>query len=231
MFSLSHRAFHDEVEAYAYVEGALWPSGPTCPRCGCHDRVGRLGGRSTRIGVLKCYECCKPFTVKIGTIFESSHVPMRLWLQALLLLETAETPPSLRALSEVLGITFKSAWYLRARIMGDSSAPGPDRQPSAAILRRGGALRQGPFGPVPDPLPDASLSDLSPQSRRFVQAAFALGCDQTGEAFGAAFARLLARGDVPQEADRLDAPLLLASGAELGAAALRGSSDQAAASL
>ena len=53
-------------------------TGPICPHCGGVDRISKMGGKSTRIGVYKCYQCRKPFTVKVGTVFEASHVPMRL---------------------------------------------------------------------------------------------------------------------------------------------------------
>ena len=56
------------------------------PHCGGTDRIGKLQGKSTRHGVYKCYQCRKPFTVKVGTVFEDSHVPMRFWLQAMYLL-------------------------------------------------------------------------------------------------------------------------------------------------
>ena len=72
--------FRNEAAAYAWVEAKLWENGRLCPHCGVIDRSGPLNGNSTRIGVYKCYACRKPFTVKVGTIFESSHVPMHLWL-------------------------------------------------------------------------------------------------------------------------------------------------------
>ena len=78
--------FHNEEAAYAFVEARIWPDGPVCPKCGSKERIGKMGGKSTRIGTYKCYVCRKPFTVKMGTIFEDSHVPMRLWLQAIYLL-------------------------------------------------------------------------------------------------------------------------------------------------
>ena len=62
---------------------ASWPGLSTL---GSLDRITRLQGKSTRIGVYKCKDCRKPFTVKVGTIFEDSHIPMRLWLQAIALL-------------------------------------------------------------------------------------------------------------------------------------------------
>ena len=79
---LSEKHFHDEAAAYAFVEGLIWANGPTCPHCGGVERISKMEGKSTRIGVYKCYQCRKPFTVKIGTIFESSHVALNVWLQA-----------------------------------------------------------------------------------------------------------------------------------------------------
>ena len=64
---LDAKHFHDEEAAYAYLEARVWPNGPVCPHCGGVDRIGKMGGKSTRIGVYKCYDCRKPFTVKIGT--------------------------------------------------------------------------------------------------------------------------------------------------------------------
>ena len=69
MSALSAPHFHNEKAAYAYVEARVWPEGPVCPHCGGYERIGKLSGQSTRIGVHKCYQCRKPFTVKVGTIF------------------------------------------------------------------------------------------------------------------------------------------------------------------
>ena len=70
VFSAPH--FKDETAAFAYVEARLWPDGPRCPHCGGTARIGRLQGKTTRPGLYKCYACKKPFTVRMGTIFESS---------------------------------------------------------------------------------------------------------------------------------------------------------------
>src|SRR4051812_35248693 len=89
--------FHDEEAATAYVEKQLWPNGPVCPHCEETKRLGRLEGvRSkpsqkhpegvAKIGLWKCYACRKQFTVRIGSIFEDSHLPLNLWLQAIHLL-------------------------------------------------------------------------------------------------------------------------------------------------
>ena len=75
MSILSKPYFHSEEAAYAFVEARLWPHGPVCPKCGVIGNSVKLKGKSTRIGVYKCRDCRKPFTVKVGTIFESSHIP------------------------------------------------------------------------------------------------------------------------------------------------------------
>src|SRR5438477_2049441 len=87
---LSAAHFHNEEAAYAFVEARIWGAGPVCPHCGCVERISKMGGTSTRIGAYKCYNCRKPFTVKVGTIFESSHIPMRLWLQAIFLIASGK---------------------------------------------------------------------------------------------------------------------------------------------
>ena len=85
---LSDPRFHNEEAAFDYVETQLWPNGPVCPHCGNSDagKIGRLTGKTTRAGLRKCYACRKPFTVRMGTIFEDSHLPLRMWLQAIHLL-------------------------------------------------------------------------------------------------------------------------------------------------
>lgn len=116
MSHLSQKHFHDEQAAYDYVEARVWPNGPTCPRCGEQKRVSKMQGKSTRIGAYKCYKCRKPFTVKIGTIFESSHVPMRLWLQAIYLMCASKKGISSNQLHRTLGVTLKTAWFMSHRI-------------------------------------------------------------------------------------------------------------------
>jgi transposase-like protein len=114
--ALSAKHFHDEDAAYAYVEARLWPNGATCPKCGERERVGKLTGKSTRAGVYKCYQCRKPFTVKIGTIFEASHVPMNIWLQAMFLMAGSKKGFSSNQLHRTLGVTLKTAWFMSHRI-------------------------------------------------------------------------------------------------------------------
>ena len=113
---LSAKHFHDEAAAYRWVEARLWQNGPECPRCGHHDRISLMKGKSTRIGAYKCYKCRKPFTVKIGTIFESSHVPMHIWLQAIHLMAASKKGFSTHQFARVLGVTLKTAWFMSHRI-------------------------------------------------------------------------------------------------------------------
>ncbi|MEZ5734963.1 MAG: IS1595 family transposase [Novosphingobium sp.] len=114
--ALSAKHFHDEQAAYDYVEARIWPEGPVCPHCGGVERVGKLQGKSTRVGLWKCYQCRKPFTVKIGTIFEDSKVPMHIWLQAMYLIAGSKKGISSNQLHRILGVTLKTAWFMSHRI-------------------------------------------------------------------------------------------------------------------
>ena len=116
MSVLSAPHYHNEKAAYAYVEARIWPNGPVCPHCGGVERIGKMGGKSTRIGAYKCYQCRKPFTVKVGTVFEASHVPMRHWLQAMFLMASSKKGVSANQLHRTLGCTLKTAWFIEHRI-------------------------------------------------------------------------------------------------------------------
>jgi transposase-like protein len=113
---LEAKVLQDEAAAYAWVEARIWPEGPVCPHCGGVDRLSKMGGKSTRIGVYKCYQCRKQFSVKVGTVFEDSHVPMRLWLQAMYLLCSSKKGISSNQLHRTLGVTLKTAWFMSHRI-------------------------------------------------------------------------------------------------------------------
>ena len=116
MSILSHAHFHDEEAAYAWVESHVWPDGPVCPHCGETERVGKMQGKATRIGLYKCYACRKQFNVKVGTIFEKSHVPMRIWLQAFHLMASSKKGVSANQLHRTLKLSLKSAWFVGHRI-------------------------------------------------------------------------------------------------------------------
>jgi transposase-like protein len=108
--------FQDEAAAFAYVEARVWPNGVICPRCGVVGQAKRLLGKTTRPGLWKCYACMQPFTVKVGTVMESSHIPVHIWLQAMHLLCSSKKGISSNQLHQTLGVTLKSAWFLSHRI-------------------------------------------------------------------------------------------------------------------
>jgi len=113
---LDDKRFHDEQAAYAYLEARLWPTGPVCPHCGGFDRISKMRGKSTRVGVYKCYQCRKPFRVTVGTVFEASHVPLRLWLQCVHLMASSKKGISSNQLHRTLGVSLKTAWFMSHRI-------------------------------------------------------------------------------------------------------------------
>lgn len=126
---LSAVHFHSEKAAFEYVEARLWPNGPVCPHCkAAGDKIGRLAGKTARPGLRKCYACRKQFTVRIGTIFEDSHLGLRFWLQAIHLLCASKKGHSTRQLQRTLGCGMKTAWHLGHRIRF-AMAPGGDLGP------------------------------------------------------------------------------------------------------
>jgi transposase-like protein len=113
---LSEKHFHDEEAAYRFLESRVWPEGPVCPHCGEGERLSKMRGKSTRVGLYKCYACRKPFRVTVGTVFEASHVPLHKWLQAMFLLGSSKKGVSSNQLHRTLGVTLKTAWFMSHRI-------------------------------------------------------------------------------------------------------------------
>jgi len=126
IFSAPH--FNDEAAAYAYVEARLWANGRVCPHCGVVGESGKLQGKTNRLGLWKCYACRKPFSVKIGTIFEGSHIAMRDWLTAMHLICSSKKGISSNQIHRTLGITLKSAWFMSHRIR-EAMAPAKNAGP------------------------------------------------------------------------------------------------------
>lgn len=113
--------FHDEMAAFAHLEAILWPKGPVCPHCGGNERIYKLEGvkdkrGNVRLGLHKCGHCRKQFTVRVGTVFESSHVPLHLWLQATYLMVASKKGISAHQLHRCLEVTYKTAWFMAHRI-------------------------------------------------------------------------------------------------------------------
>ncbi len=110
--------FNDEQAAFDYVESKLWPNGPICPHCGNADakRIRKLQGKATRLGLYNCNECKGQFTVRQGTIFEKSHLPLRLWLQIVHLMCASKKGISTNQIQRTLSCSMKTAWFLGHRI-------------------------------------------------------------------------------------------------------------------
>jgi len=106
----------DEAAAFAYVEGKLWPTGPVCPHCGVVGEASKAKGKTTRMGLWNCRACRKPFTVRMGTLFESSHVPLHIWLQVMYLVCSSKKGISTRQIQRTIGGSMKTAWFLGHRI-------------------------------------------------------------------------------------------------------------------
>jgi len=119
MSALSKPYFHNESAAFAFVEGILWPQGPTCPKCGAVDRISAITPnpeKRVRYGLKKCGHCKGQFTVRMGTIFEESKLPMTKWLQAIFLMCSSKKGVSSHQLHRTLEVTYKTAWFLSHRI-------------------------------------------------------------------------------------------------------------------
>jgi transposase-like protein len=109
--------FHNEEAAFDHVEAALWPTGAVCSHCGATEQhIGRLTGKSSRVGLRKCYACRATFTVRMGTIFEDSHLPLHLWLQVIHLMCASKKGISTRQIQRMLQCSMKTAWHLTHRI-------------------------------------------------------------------------------------------------------------------
>ena len=128
MSVLSHPRFHDEGEAFRWLEDILSANGTVCPHCGVvggrvYDLSGVRGHKSAknpegaiRYGLKKCGECRKQFTVKVGTVFEHARMPLHKMLQAVALLMASKKGISSLQLSRLLEVTYKAAWFLSRRI-------------------------------------------------------------------------------------------------------------------
>ena len=135
--------FPDQQAARKHLERRLWPSGPTCPECKKGERITSRKGDFYR-----CNACKLDFTIRTGTIFERSHIPLHKWLYAMYLLLTARKGISSIQLAKEIGITQKSAWFVLHRLREACGGSGSDEVQRApvspdnigsfyAVLRRG----------------------------------------------------------------------------------------------
>ena len=113
--------FPDAESARVYLENRRWNGHVVCPHCGCDSRITTRGGK--RVGYFRCGDCREEFTVRTGTIYERSHVPLHKWIYAMYLVVTARKGISSVQLSKEIGVTQKTAWFMLGRLReacGDS---------------------------------------------------------------------------------------------------------------
>ena len=119
MSVLSRPYFHDEAKAFSYLESVLWADGAVCPHCGGTDRITKVKAnpaKRIRLGLWRCGDCKKQFTVKVGTVFEHARIPLNKALQAVYLMTSSKKGISSHQLHRVLEVTYKTAWFLAHRI-------------------------------------------------------------------------------------------------------------------
>jgi transposase-like protein len=114
--NLNDPIFSDEAKARTYFENIRWPDGIVCPHCGGTERVYRLSGKSTRPGLIHCNDCDGSFTVTTGGVMESSKIPLTKWALAFRLMAASKKGISAHQLHRMLGITYKSAWFMAMRV-------------------------------------------------------------------------------------------------------------------
>ena len=113
---LSNPIFHDEEAARKWLEARIWADGPVCPHCGTVGEATLMKGKSHRPGLYQCNACRKPFTVTVGTLYERSKVPLNKWLLANHLLCASKKGMSAAQIGRMLGVTYKTAWFMMHRI-------------------------------------------------------------------------------------------------------------------
>jgi transposase-like protein len=108
--------FHDAEAAREWLESLLWPEGPICPHCGLIGAAYALHGKKQRAGLYECKGCSQQFTVTVGTVCERSHIPLHKWALAFHLMAASKKGISAHQMHRMLGLTYKSAWFMCHRI-------------------------------------------------------------------------------------------------------------------
>lgn len=176
MSVLSAPHFHDEALAIEKLESLVWPNGPVCPKCGETNRIGRLNGKSTKIGTCKCYACRKKFSVTVGTVFEDSHIPVHQWLQVVHLMCSSKKGISSHQLMRIMEVQYKTAWFMSHRIReamkeapwpqsGDLGGGGWTIEGDETYI--GGKAHNRAYGPIPPKQAVVSLVERGGRVRSF----------------------------------------------------------------
>jgi transposase-like protein len=117
---LKNPIFRDESKARKWLEARVWTNGVNCPHCGNADqaKVTKLDGKAHRPGVYQCNEaeCRQQFTVTVGTVFERSKIPLTKWLAALFLMTASKKGVSAHQIHRMLGVSYKSTWFMMHRL-------------------------------------------------------------------------------------------------------------------
>lgn len=133
--ALNDPIYANEVAASEHLANIRWPSGVICPLCGDTEKARPLGGESMGPGWYYCASCQDKFTVRTGTVYERSHIPLHKWLLGFRLMASSKKGISAHQLHRTLGITYKSAWFMAHRIreaMGESD-PAPLGGPGGTV--------------------------------------------------------------------------------------------------
>jgi transposase-like protein len=124
--NITNPIFHDEAKALAHIEASRWNGKPVCPHCNS-ERVRRMEGK-TQAGMFLCNDCRDKFTVRTGSVMERSHVPLHKWLLATHLMAASKKGMSAKQMERMIGVTYKTAWFLCHRIreaMDGANPAGP----------------------------------------------------------------------------------------------------------
>jgi transposase-like protein len=115
---LRNPIFNDETAARKWLEARVWPEGPVCSHCGnaTQGKIRGLQGNAHRPGLYQCAECREQFTVTVKTVFERSKIPLTKWLAALFLMTASKKGVSARQVHRMLGISYKSTWFMMHRL-------------------------------------------------------------------------------------------------------------------
>ena len=172
MIDILNPIFTDEDKAREHLEALTWPHGPFCPHCGETENLHRLQGKSHRKGLIQCNSCLKNFTVTVGTVFERSKVPLNKWLLATFLLSSSKKGMSAHQLHRMLGVTYKTAWFMMHRIraaMKDDGSPlgGPGMVVESDEAFVGGKKKRRLSGKVAPMKKVVSLVERSGRARSF----------------------------------------------------------------
>lgn len=136
MAELLSSVFTDEEKAREHLEALRWANGRVCPHCREYERTSPTASKNHRPGLYYCNSCESTFTVTVGTPLERSHVPLHKWLMAFQLIATSKKGISSKQLERMLGVTYKTAWFMSHRIREAMTEENGGMLGGATISRR-----------------------------------------------------------------------------------------------